>query len=350
MSRIFNKKRIESLKNVKIKKYLIYAIGEILIVAIGIFLAVYLNDLKKEKENEKYISKVLIDVNTEAKKYITNSIFFLNYNVKRDSLVNKILADEVNKEDYNLSGEIDLTSLETLVEFNFDKKPLENLNRRIDFLGKDEKKVYNLLSSVSTNQDGYKFISENVITILNDYKKYQRENHEWFYSIDEDSIAENKEFEFRQKSYKYKNFIRDYAYYEIYSKSQSYTFFQVYSLIILIRVIEAQNKEELKPIEIDSILTSVNFKKLTRIKCDTVYKEYKKTNNLFKGNNLYNLFYNGSKDTILIKKEDGKIIANLVPKGFTGVKIPDATNLEVFIEEKCVAKYKTQINSYIFYE
>lgn len=350
MSKVFNKRRIDSIKNVEIKRYLIYSIGEILIVAIGIFLAIYLNNLKEKEKNKKYINKVLIDAKTEAKRYIRHSIFFLDYNVKRDALVHKILTDKVQIEDYNLLGNISLTGLETIVKLDFDTKPLENLNRRIDYLSNDEKKVYDILSLISSNQEGYEFISENAIENLNDYRKFQKENNEWYYLIDNDTIAEKKEFEYRLKSFEYKNFIRDYAYYEIYCKSQTYTHFQASSCITLFKIMEAQTNQKLKSNEVDSIFTSLNLKKMTKNKCDTVYNEHKKTRKLLKGINLYSLIYNASKDTILVKKEDGVNVARLVPKGYTSVKMKNGTSLHVLIGGKCVAKYRTKINSCLFYE
>ncbi|MCF6279560.1 MAG: hypothetical protein L3J14_04350 [Flavobacteriaceae bacterium] len=140
MSKFFNKNRIASIKDTKVKKYFIYAIGEILIVAIGIFLAIYLNNLKEENINKKYISKVLNEVSTEAKNYIRKSIYFMEYNAKRDSLIHKILTNKVKRDDYNLLGTNHLNVLQTMVKFEFDNTPLESLNRRLDFLSEDKKK------------------------------------------------------------------------------------------------------------------------------------------------------------------------------------------------------------------
>ena len=94
----------------------------------------------------------------------------------------------------------------------------------------------------------------------------------------------------------------------------------------------------------------MNFKKLTNNKCDTVSKETKKIRTLFKGINLYSLIYNGSKDTILVKKEGGENLARLAPKRYAPVKMKNGTHLDVLIEGKCVAKYETKLNSYLFYE
>lgn len=350
MSKVFSNKRIDSIKKLKVKKYIVYAVGEILIVSIGIVLAIYFNNLKEEKVNRKYIDKVLNDVNAETKRYINSSIFFLEYNAERDSLVRKILHGDVKKEDYSLLGTDHLNILRTLSKLEFDNTPLDNLNRRIDFLSKKEKKVYDLLAMLKSNQEGYQPIFENPKEILNEYKQFQKENHEWFYLIGYDSIADQKEFDYRLKSYRYKNFVRDYSNYEILHKSNSYSFLQVGSIITYFKVIEAQKKYELDPNQMDSILTSLSFKKLPNISCDATEKIVEEKFKLFGDNNFYNLILNGSQDTIHIKNEDNQILANIKPRAFTTIQVPNETNLKVIIDGKCVAKYSTFINSHIFYE
>lgn len=350
MSKVFNKKRIESIKKSKVKRYLVYAIGEILIVAIGIFLAIYLNNLQEEKSNQKYIDKILQQASKEAKRYIANSIYFMNYNARRDSLVHKILTNTVKLEDYNLSGKPNINALNPMIEFNFDNKPLENLNKRIDFLNKGEKKIYDLLSIIKTHRDGFKSISENAIEILNDYKKFQKENHEWFYLIEEDSIAIKKEFDYRFNSFEYKNFLRDYANYEINYKANSYTFFQFASFATVFRVMAVQTKQKLKANQVDSIFTSLNFKKLQKTKCDTTYEKAHTNRELFNGINLYSVVYNASKDTIVVKNDNGKVLESLASKAYSAIQVPNGSTIQVFIGEKCVAKYKTEINSYFFYK
>ena len=63
------------------------------------------------------------------------------------------------------------------------------------------------------------------------------------------------------------------------------------------------------------------------------------------------MLYNGSNDTIVVKNENSlDIVSMIAPKRQSTVQIPRGTYLQVFINEKCVAKYKTQINSYLFYE
>jgi hypothetical protein len=113
---------------------------------------------------------------------------------------------------------------------------------------------------------------------------------------------------------------------------------------------QTQKEYKLKSKQIDSIFTSLNFNKSSKIQCDNDWDKQHKTTPLFKGMSLYSLIYNSSKDTILIKNEDHLIVANSLPIDCTTVLTSNGTNLKVFIDEKCMTTYKTQINSCLFYE
>lgn len=98
--KIFQKGRVESLKKWNITKYLLYAIGEILIIVIGIFVALKFDEASLENKNKKYINKVLENVNEEAQKYIQVSAFYINLNAQTDSVAYQILNDELTLADY----------------------------------------------------------------------------------------------------------------------------------------------------------------------------------------------------------------------------------------------------------
>jgi hypothetical protein len=62
MSKVFNKKRIKSIKSTNYKRYFIYAFGEVIIIVIGIFIAIYFNYLQTEKKKKKYVNDVIMNI------------------------------------------------------------------------------------------------------------------------------------------------------------------------------------------------------------------------------------------------------------------------------------------------
>ncbi|MBT8273781.1 MAG: hypothetical protein KJO77_08240 [Bacteroidia bacterium] len=63
--RIFRKLRRYLIENKKAGRYVLYAIGEILLVVIGILLAIYLNNLKNERELESRQAEFISQLNAD---------------------------------------------------------------------------------------------------------------------------------------------------------------------------------------------------------------------------------------------------------------------------------------------
>ena len=66
MIKFFRKIRQKLLTENKFSKYLIYAIGEILLVIIGIFIALQINNWNELRKSEKQIISVLKEVHSEV--------------------------------------------------------------------------------------------------------------------------------------------------------------------------------------------------------------------------------------------------------------------------------------------
>lgn len=349
MSKIFSKIRFETIKNANVKRYLIYAIGEIIIVVLGIFIAIYFNNLKEEKVNRKYVDEILKKIKEESENYIKSSVFFIDYNTKRDTLAQKILHDKIkNINDYKIADMTNIDVLQGIIQLNFDDTPLDNLNKRIDYLTEREKTIYNDLTLIKSYKKGYELNKKNVEKAIVDYTKFRKENNEWFYAITDDSVAIYKEFNYRRHSFRYKNFIRDFRLSEIISRTESYDFFQTASIRLLFRTIRTQTGKKRNAKQIDSILTRLNLKKATRIKCDTVFThpEIK----LFSGISMYQFIYNASSDTIDVKNEKNVLQITIPPKMSAINKYSLGEHISVFKKGECKAKYKNTINTYVIYE
>lgn len=105
MIKFFRKIRQRLLTENNFRKYLIYAIGEIFLVVIGILIALYLNNLNESRKNNQlendYLKGVLKNIDVDINE--------LNGNLKRDSLkfinytiLQKAFNDEVIRSDKSL--------------------------------------------------------------------------------------------------------------------------------------------------------------------------------------------------------------------------------------------------------
>jgi hypothetical protein len=61
---LFNQIRKKLIRSDAIGKYLIYAIGEILIVTIGIFIAIQLNNWNEKQKTNKTIENIFLEIQT----------------------------------------------------------------------------------------------------------------------------------------------------------------------------------------------------------------------------------------------------------------------------------------------
>lgn len=75
MNKIFRKNRQNSLKKGEIRKYLKYALGEIVLVVFGILIALYLNDINTKSSQEN----AAISVYKNIKRQIVNDMKALTY-------------------------------------------------------------------------------------------------------------------------------------------------------------------------------------------------------------------------------------------------------------------------------
>lgn len=78
------KKRRELVSMKKVRKYLLYALGEIILVMIGILLAVYVNSVYEQGKNDKKRAKLLIDLKAEFesnKQQLDTTIYYLDKSI-----------------------------------------------------------------------------------------------------------------------------------------------------------------------------------------------------------------------------------------------------------------------------
>ena len=102
MIKFFRKIRQKLLIENRFDKYLIYAIGEIILVVIGILIALYINNSNEQRKTEAKVDLVFEEMMDELASNITavkrNSVFF-EY---KDSLTYLVLNTDISKEDYKI--------------------------------------------------------------------------------------------------------------------------------------------------------------------------------------------------------------------------------------------------------
>jgi len=105
MFKFFRKIRKRLLSENKFSKYLIYAIGEIVLLVIGIMIALYFNNKNQQRIEEEKIKVTLAEIQRDIVSDINYSNYFIGRYIKRDSIKNIILNNQLTYDDLK-SGKV----------------------------------------------------------------------------------------------------------------------------------------------------------------------------------------------------------------------------------------------------
>lgn len=100
MIKFFRRIRQQLLSENKFSKYLLYAIGEIVLVIIGILIALQINNKNEQRKTENKIVSILKEVQNDLGLDIQKSDELIAYYKTRDSIINLVKADKLTYDDY----------------------------------------------------------------------------------------------------------------------------------------------------------------------------------------------------------------------------------------------------------
>lgn len=128
MIKFFRKKRKAELEKGKVKNYLLYAIGEIVLVVVGILLALYINNLNQKSIENKRNLELLENVSAEAQLNIDRANLlkdrtFPLYLAHNDSII-QLLDRGLKKTDFKFMTQEEIWIFH---DFNMNKATFEQL-------------------------------------------------------------------------------------------------------------------------------------------------------------------------------------------------------------------------------
>ena len=129
--KVFRKIRQSMLKNRKVSQYLIYAIGEIVLVMIGILLALQVNNWNEERKLRTTINGVLKSIANDLETDTLKANSVIDYYKENQKNSNKILTGEINSKNYKDCPQC--MNLVTIYRpFNVNNKGFERLSTLTD--------------------------------------------------------------------------------------------------------------------------------------------------------------------------------------------------------------------------
>jgi hypothetical protein len=163
-----------------LQKYLLYAIGEVLLVVIGILIALSINNQSTLQKNEEKVQLLLQEIQNDLAADIEQVNVALEYWQKKDSLLDIVLEKQLEAKDYWVgAGFLSLLTQYEIVEFS--DNGYKNLVQNVDIIPpgysdllQDLNKLY--LKDKVKVQTFNEALKDFVNKILNKWS----EEHEWF--------------------------------------------------------------------------------------------------------------------------------------------------------------------------
>ncbi len=213
MIKFFRQIRQRLLSENRFTKYLIYAVGEIILVVIGILIALQINNRNQERQDQEKVTAILSDVRDEIQLNIRETVNLIEFYREKDSIVAIVLSRGSNPIPFNRSM-INPTSanmlwaLPTISEqVFFTDKAFTNLANNTDILPEAYDGVFTKLYELySRNQSAVQSLNEEMREkgIMN---VKEREQHQW-YSASPPPFQNEGFIEYVLKDYRYKNKVR----------------------------------------------------------------------------------------------------------------------------------------------
>tara|TARA_R110000765_G_scaffold261829_1_gene361810 strand:- start:276 stop:1022 length:747 start_codon:yes stop_codon:yes gene_type:complete len=179
MIKFFRKIRQNLLKEGKTSKYFKYALGEIVLVVIGILIALQINNWNEDRKDNSEEQKILINLNTEFKSNLIkldSIILGINYSIKSmDSLLNIMNKTlDVNPNEINLNRLISRTiNIPTYFPSSMVLRELESSGKLAKL---KNQKIKDLFYSWNSKVDHINVIGEINSTAFGDYLNYIKAN------------------------------------------------------------------------------------------------------------------------------------------------------------------------------
>lgn len=185
MIKIFRKIRQKLLSENKFSKYLIYAIGEIILVVIGILIALQINNWNEKQKNETktrlLFSEILQDIENDIKAIDDINLFIDN----KDSIA-KIILDDEYKIDKTKGFEHDeIRRIFNMYSyFNQSNNGYHNLMEVVEQIPEKYKSTVKYLNSLYNFKNDEAYNAMGIVKNLEvDIKKQLAFNYPWYHDV-----------------------------------------------------------------------------------------------------------------------------------------------------------------------
>ncbi len=178
--KLFNALRFKMVEGKRLKNYLVYAIGEIILVVLGILIALAINDWKQQKNDQNELNRIIDVIETDLEsdlKETKNAIAILK---PAQKLMSKILHNPKFKD--SIRNCVDCRYLLTGTYItNFNSKGYELLSTYNKDLKSKNKYIDSILNFYETySRSELEIKNKLMLNEVIDNMKYMRDHYDWY--------------------------------------------------------------------------------------------------------------------------------------------------------------------------
>lgn len=345
MLKFFGNIRKTLIKEDKTTNYLKYAIGEIILVVIGILIALQVNNLNEKRKINNDIESVFTLLENELETNIKESTNFLKYGFQVDSIQtlfdqNKVTPEMIRSNNYLLfpfgTNTIKFQD-DRLIEIIALEKQFPN---QYQGLISDIKLVKNLI-------DEHRFWERRALDLAAKKTEEYVDKYSWF--VIRDSITAEKAIHHRLTDTIYRNNISHYSQIQLNENVWYASLMRTASVALLWQIKSIKGMD--KSYTIKQYFNELELKPLMEFACSD--KPFKENEINFRRNFI---IYNKSKDSIsfhFINKDGERLFTRTIPPEKFVLKyfsMQPHQFIELEVENECKKVYKQNKEDYLIFE
>ncbi len=333
----------------KTRKYFKYAIGEIVLVVIGILIALSLNNWNEKRKQDSNFDKLIDALENEIIENIDEANYEIDWGRKIQSYGSKILLNEISRKEFMEDG-----TLRNIIELNrldINSDDVGSLVKRQEDFPENYKGLIPHLKNYLIIEERYNKNEIEYGEQITGYKDFLIKTQPWLASSHLevlDSIALNKQVDFYLENPVYKNYLISYIDGYRYSLREM---IGVRSACLVILAEIKRIRENLGADDIKELFGQYNITPYPEQTCD----DSEVSNSLFNEQDTYLPLFNSSNQTRSIQWKDYKI--NLVkeiqlkPGELTinpaSKRMHENALIEIIFNGECIMKYQAKRNGYL---
>ena len=211
MIKLFRHIRKSLLMENKTSKYFKYAIGEIVLVVIGILIALQINNWNEKRQNKLKVNNLLQKIQSNLKSDLSEINAITNFYATKDSLMHLVLDNKLTEEDYQNPNSNHLHSLIfNAMDINLKNIGFTNLMRVQDIIPPEYEPILDQL--YLQYHDRFNYVQDAEKRHKDDLAKFGDilfEKYDW-YSSELPNHLNTERVDYLLNNVRYKGMVKDY--------------------------------------------------------------------------------------------------------------------------------------------